>query len=74
MILLDTGYLLSLVSPRDSLYTRAKAWSQAVREAFLITEYVLWEVVNGLSMPLDPRKGRCHLPNRCSDLIWCIDQ
>lgn len=57
MIFVDTGYLIALVRPRDSLYQRAQAWAQAVAEPLLVTEQVLWETVNGLSMPLDRPKA-----------------
>jgi predicted nucleic acid-binding protein len=58
MIFVDTGYLLALVRPRDALHQRAQAWAPAVAEPLLVTEYVLWETVNGLSMPVDRPKAR----------------
>lgn len=58
MILLDTSYLVALFSPRDALHARATAWSKAMREPALVTEYVLLETVNSLSMPAD--RGRAH--------------
>lgn len=57
MIFLDTGYLLALVRPRDSLFGRAQAWAQAIAEPLLVSEHVLWEPVNGLSAPLDRPKA-----------------
>jgi predicted nucleic acid-binding protein len=57
MIFVDTGYLIALVQPRASLHPRAQAWAQAVAGALLVTEQVLWETVNGLSMPLDRPKA-----------------
>jgi predicted nucleic acid-binding protein len=51
MILIDTGYCLALLRPRDVLYARAQAWAVAVREPLAVTEYVLWEAVNSLSAP-----------------------
>lgn len=41
MILVDTGYLLALTNPRDSLYARAQEWVKAVTEPLLVTEYIL---------------------------------
>ena len=38
MILIDTGYCLALLRPRDVLYQRAQAWSAAVREPLVVTE------------------------------------
>jgi predicted nucleic acid-binding protein len=57
MIFVDTGYLLALVRPHDSLHARAQAWAQAIAEPLLVTEHVIWETVNGLSMPLDRPKA-----------------
>jgi predicted nucleic acid-binding protein len=57
MIFIDTGYLLALVSPRDALHGRAHAWAGVVTEPLIVTEYVLWETVNALSMPLDRPKA-----------------
>ncbi|MGD9855194.1 MAG: type II toxin-antitoxin system VapC family toxin [Planctomycetaceae bacterium] len=49
MILLDTAYLFALFNPQDQWHARAVAWTIALQEPSLVTEYVLWEVVNGLS-------------------------
>jgi uncharacterized protein len=57
MIFVDTGYLLALVNPRDTLHERAQAWAKAVTEPLVVTEYVLWEMVNALSMPADRPKA-----------------
>jgi uncharacterized protein len=56
MILLDTGYLVAVLRPRDELHARAAAWSRFLREPFLITEYVLWETINHFSEPIDRPK------------------
>jgi predicted nucleic acid-binding protein len=56
MILLDTGYFLALVRPRDALFPRAQTWAQAVSGEFLVTEYVLWETANALSQPAERPK------------------
>ncbi|MFQ5730527.1 MAG: type II toxin-antitoxin system VapC family toxin [Planctomycetaceae bacterium] len=50
-MLADTGFLLALNQPRDSLYQRAAAWAQSIAEPIVVTEYVLWEMFNGLSRP-----------------------
>jgi predicted nucleic acid-binding protein len=57
MIFLDTAYLLAVVNPRDSLFERAQAWSRNLSERLVVTEYVLWEVVNGYSIPADRSKA-----------------
>lgn len=53
MIFLDTGYFIALFTPDDHLHKRAMAWSLRLHEPFLISEYVLWECVNGFSKPKD---------------------
>jgi len=57
MILLDTGYLLALVQPRDSLHLRAKSWAKSIREPLIVTEYVICETVDSLSLPIDRPKA-----------------
>lgn len=57
MIFVDTSYLLALVNPRDELQPRAQAWANALNEPLLLTEYVLWEMVNAFSMPADRPKA-----------------
>ena len=53
MIFVDTGFFLALFNPKDELHGRAEAWAEAVSEPLLVTEYVLWECVNALSLPAD---------------------
>lgn len=53
MILVDTGFFLALAQPNDSLYPCARAWVQVITDSLLITDMVLWEVINGLSKPKD---------------------
>jgi predicted nucleic acid-binding protein len=57
MILVDTNYLLAQINPRDTLYKRAQAWATALSEPLVVTEYVLWELVNAYSMPRDRPKA-----------------
>jgi predicted nucleic acid-binding protein len=57
MIFVDTGYLLAVLNPRDELYDRARRWAAAIREPLVTTEYVLWELVNTLSDPVDRPKA-----------------
>ena len=57
MILLDSGYLIALAKPRDSLHERAKAWAARVQESVVVTEFVLCETLNSLSLPTDRPKG-----------------
>ena len=74
MILVDTGYFIALLTPRDALHQRACAWAQAVDEPLLVTEYVLWECVNQLSLPEDRPKAqafaqRVKLGNECDFVV-----
>ncbi len=56
MIFVDTGYVLALVSPGDLLHRRAQSWASAIAEPLIVSEYVLWEIVNALSLPADRAK------------------
>jgi hypothetical protein len=56
MTLIDAGFLLALLDPRDSLHARAKAWASSIKGLLVITEYVLWEVVNFASQPANRPK------------------
>ena len=56
MIFVDTSFLLALLNPRDSLHSRAQTWAETITGSLLITEYVICELVNGLSMPVDRPK------------------
>ena len=56
MIFVDTGYLIALLRTNDGLHSRAVAWTQALREPLLTTEYVLWEAFNNLSAPVERPK------------------
>jgi hypothetical protein len=47
----DTGYFVALAQPRDEYYARAHAWSAALVEPLIVTEYVLWEMFNWFSKP-----------------------
>jgi predicted nucleic acid-binding protein len=57
MTLVDTGFLLALVQPHDALHPRATAWAQKVTKPLLVTEYVFWETINGLSKRPDRSKA-----------------
>ena len=57
MIFADTGYFIALTESRDSLHERATRWSSVIKEKVLVTEYVLWELVNALSEPADRAKA-----------------
>jgi predicted nucleic acid-binding protein len=57
VIFVDTGYFLALAMPGDALHHRAMMWANVVSEPFLVTEYVLWEIINALSAPRDRAKG-----------------
>ncbi len=56
MILIDTSYLVALLNPQDQLHSRALAWTNALSEMSLVTEYVLWETVNFFSKPVNRPK------------------
>lgn len=49
MILVDTGFFVASLDPRDALHARARAWAARIVEPMLVTEYVLWETVNFVS-------------------------
>jgi predicted nucleic acid-binding protein len=57
MTFVDTGFLLALVQPADALHSRATAWAQKAARPLLVTEYVFWETINGLSKRPDRSKG-----------------
>ena len=57
MILVDTGYFLALVQPRDELHQRAVSWVNSISEPLLVSEYIVWETVNSLSSPADRPKA-----------------
>lgn len=61
MIFVDTSFLLAVLNPRDALHLRAQAWAAAITEPLLVTEYVAWEMVNALSMPVDRPKAQAAL-------------
>ena len=50
---LSPSFLLAVLNRRDTLHPRAQAWAAAVVELLLVTEYVVWEMVNGLSLPAE---------------------
>jgi predicted nucleic acid-binding protein len=51
MILADTGYFIALLRNTDSLHLRAVRWTGQIYQPVLVTEYVIWELVNNLSAP-----------------------
>src|SRR5262245_42871109 len=53
MILVDTGFLIALSQPSDSLHSRARAWASRIDEPLLLTQHVLVEVINHLSRIAD---------------------
>jgi hypothetical protein len=57
MIFVDTSFLLAVLNPRDKLHPRAQAWAAVIVEPLLVTEYVIWEMMNGLSLPADRPKA-----------------
>jgi predicted nucleic acid-binding protein len=57
MMFVDTAYLLALARPQDEYHARALAWANAAKKPLISTEYVVWEVVNGLSKLIDRPKA-----------------
>lgn len=72
MIFVDTGYLLALLSPRDELFARAQRWAVSVREPLVTTEYILWELVNALSAPIDRPKVHAAIAEVRSSKSWDV--
>ena len=58
MIFADAGYFFGAVLPDDELHPRVVQWVHALKEPLLATEFVLVEVIDGLSSPLN--RGRAH--------------
>ena len=68
MIFVDAGYLLAVLHPRDELFERAQRWAATVEERLITTEYVLWELVNALSDPVDrPKAHAASTEIQCSE-------
>lgn len=59
MIFVDTGFFVALAKPTDNLHRRAILWANSLTEPCLVTEYVLWEIVNALSAPSN--RAKAHL-------------
>jgi uncharacterized protein len=70
VIFVDTGYLLALLSPGDELFTRAQRWAEVVQEPLLTTEYVVWELLNSLSDPIDRPKAHAAVAEIMSSGSW----
>jgi predicted nucleic acid-binding protein len=70
MIFVDTGYLLALLNPRDELFKRAQNWAAAIQEPLITTEYVLWELVNTFSAPIDRPKAHAAVAEIRSSPSW----
>lgn len=70
MIFVDTGYLLAVLHPADELFARAQSWARAITEPLVTTEYVLWELVNALSDPLDRPKAHAAVVEIRSSRNW----
>jgi predicted nucleic acid-binding protein len=72
MIFVDTGYLFAITTPGDQLHLRAMSWARAIRERLLTTEYVLWELVNGLSRLLDRPQAHALLDDIHQSSAWDV--
>ncbi len=70
MIFVDTGYLLALLNPRDELFDRAQQWAASIHEPLITTEYVLWELVNTFSAPIDRPKAHAAIAEIRSSPDW----
>ncbi len=58
MIFADTGFFIAQLKPRDALHERALRWERRTNSPLLTTEYVLIEVADALSAPLN--RARFH--------------
>jgi predicted nucleic acid-binding protein len=56
MIFIDTSYLAALALPRDALHDRAQRWAESITERTITTDFVIVELVNGLSRIGDREK------------------
>ncbi|MSU20522.1 MAG: PIN domain-containing protein [Pedosphaera sp.] len=72
MILVDSGYLIALAKPRDELHARAQAWTEHVTGPLLLPEYVLWEAINYLSLPLDRAKAHVLIAHIAADPAYAL--
>jgi predicted nucleic acid-binding protein len=70
MIFVDTGYLLALLSPGDELFERAQHWASSVHEPLITTEYILVELLNSLSAPIDRPKVHAAVAEIRSSESW----
>jgi predicted nucleic acid-binding protein len=72
MIFVDAGYLLALLNPRDALFERAQSWAVAIHEPLITTEYVLWELVNSFSAPIDRPKAHAAITEIRTSANWDV--
>jgi hypothetical protein len=56
MIFADTVFFIALLNLRDELHARVQAWVVHVTEKVVVSEYVLWEMVNFYSKPVNRPK------------------
>jgi uncharacterized protein len=70
MIFVDASYLFAIASPRDQLHARAMNWAFTLPGPLLTTEYILWEMVNGLSHPLDRPQAHALLDDIQNSSAW----
>jgi uncharacterized protein len=56
MIFADTGFFIALLNVRDELHARAHAWVGHITENVILSEYVVWELVNFYSKPVNRPK------------------
>jgi predicted nucleic acid-binding protein len=70
MIFVDTGYLWALLDKRDQLHTRAAAWHLRLSEPLVVTEYILWEMVNGFSTGEDRPKAHAAIDDIRTSADW----
>jgi predicted nucleic acid-binding protein len=72
MIFVDTGHLIALARPTDSLNRIARAWAAEVGERLLVTHYVLVEALNELSHPADRPRADALLNFIRNDDRWVV--
>lgn len=70
MIFVDTGYFLAVLNPRDRLFERAQRWSETIREPLITTQFVLVELLNSFSDPVDRPKAHAAVVDVLASKSW----
>jgi predicted nucleic acid-binding protein len=59
-----------LLNPGDALFARAQNWAVSIHEPLTTTEYVLWELVNSYSDPVDRPKAHAAVVEIRTSQSW----